>query len=271
MPKERNEAANKDIAGLNIHEKLLKIADMAGVLRKNREGFNYKYTDEAEIQAKITAGMQKYKVMLYPSIVTGTLNIFPHHYEKPKTRREKEKVIDYTVPVNEIIVSCEVEYLWVNADNPEEKITRYWAYIGQMEDASQAFGAGATYGNRYYLLKALQLATTEDDPDEYRSKQKRALQEEEDKEVREAKEKAEKVLKEAKTEVVASGTALISKGVAREEINKIVAELNNGNGNPNSIKDLDTAKKIKEALDNFQPQPQQQKRTQSKKGETTEK
>ena len=72
---------------LNIHEKLLKIADMSGVLRKNKSGFNYKYTTEDEIQAKITAGMQKYGVMLYPSLVPGSLSIIPYHYDKPKTPR----------------------------------------------------------------------------------------------------------------------------------------------------------------------------------------
>lgn len=274
MPREKNEA--KNISELNLHEKLLRIADMAGVLRKNRDGYNYKYTDEAEIQAKVTAGMQKYRVMLYPSLVPGTLQVTPYHYDKPKTKRENGKSVDYTVPVNEIIVSSEVEYLWVNADNPEERITRYWAYIGQMEDASQAFGAGATYGNRYYLLKALQLATTEDDPDEYRSKQKRALQEEEDKEEREIKEKAAKELKEAKANVVAAGTALISKGVSKEAVSKIVASFNNGNGNPNSIKDAETAQKVTEALETYSPRGEAdvaqkpEKKSQNKKGENAE-
>ncbi|MBE5733985.1 MAG: hypothetical protein E7347_02925 [Clostridiales bacterium] len=55
---------SKEKENLNIHQKLLKIADMAGVLQKNKAGFNYKYVTEEEIQAKITAGMQKYGVRL---------------------------------------------------------------------------------------------------------------------------------------------------------------------------------------------------------------
>ena len=229
---------------LNIHQKLLKIADMAGILQKNRSGFNYKYVTEDEIQAKITAGMQKYGVMLYPSLVPGTLKVTPYHYEKPKTKKEEKvndqgkkytAVVEYLVPVNEVIVNAEVLYKWVNTDNPEETVECYWAYIGQMEDASQAFGAGATYGNRYYLMKALQLATTEDDPDEYRSKQRAAENYEEEKKQREAEEE----LAKAKAEVTAAGTELINKGIDKNVVMDIVGKHNGGNRNPSSIQSVE--------------------------------
>lgn len=219
---------------LNIHEKLLKIAYMAGVLRKNKKGYNYSYTTEDEIQAKITAGMQKYGVNLEPGIVPGTLNILPIEYKK-----YDKKTKEYTL-IHEVIVSCEVIYEWVNVDNPEEKVSKGWAYIGQMEDASQAFGAGATYGNRYYLLKALQLATTEDDPDDYRSKQKQAEEYEE-----------KEALKKVISEIIEKGKLLIAEGLPKEKSLEIVAEYNNGNGNPNSITKIEVANKIKEELENI--------------------
>lgn len=229
-----------EFENLNIHEKLLKIADMAGVLQKTKDGFNYRYVPEEEIQAKITAGMQKYGVMLYPSLTPGTLNVSPYHYEKVKTKRENGKAVETVIPVNEVIVSSEVTYTWVNADKPSETVQCSWAYIGQMEDASQAFGAGATYGNRYYLLKALQLATTEDDPDNYRSKQKQAEQYEDEKK---QKEEAETLTKAVK-EVVTKGTALIKKGMAKEQMMELVAKHNNGNGNPSSIKSLEICEAV---------------------------
>ena len=231
---------NDDVLNLNIHQKLLKIADMAGVLQKNKAGYNYKYTTEDEIQAKITAGMQKYGVMLYPSLIPGSLKVEPYHYEKVKVKNGNET----TTPVHEIIVSAEVAYTWVNVSKPEEKIECTWAYIGQMEDASQAFGAGATYGNRYYLLKALQLATTDDDPDNYRSKQKKAEQYEEELKIKEEKQ----LLKKEITEISDLGTELIQKGTPKEKIIEIVASLNNGNGNPNSIKSLEICAQIKKEL-----------------------
>lgn len=231
---------NEDVSALNIHQKLLKIADMAGVLQKNKSGYNYKYTTEDEIQAKITAGMQKYGVMLYPSLVPGSLKVEPYHYEKVKSKNGN----DIITPVHEIIVSAEVIYTWVNVANPEEKIECTWAYVGQMEDASQAFGAGATYGNRYYLLKALQLATTDDDPDNYRSKQKKAEQYEDELKLKEEK----ALLKKEIDEISEMGTSLIKNGTAKEKIIEVVASLNNGNGNPNSIKSLEVCSLVKEEL-----------------------
>lgn len=232
----------EDVKQMNVYEKLLKIADMAGVLQKNKSGYNYKYVTEDEIQAKITAGMKKYHVMLLPSIRPDTLKVFPHQYVK------FDKKLKQDVNVNEVIVSCEVEYTWTNADKPEETIKCGWAYVGQMEDASQALGAGMTYGNRYYLMKALQMATTEDDPDNYRSKQKQAENFEEEQRVKEEK----KALEQAIALVSELGKTLIQNGTPKEKIVEIVAELNNGNGNPNSIKTIEVAQAVEEKFKELQ-------------------
>lgn len=157
-----------DTEKLNIHQKILKIADAAGVLQKTKSGYNYKYVPEEEIQAKVTACMQKYGVMLYHSIVQGTLRVQPYTYEKYDAKLKANKT------VNEFVVTADSVYKWVNAETPGEYIEVPWALVGQMEDASQAFGAAETYCNRYFLMKSLQLATSEADPDEYRSKQKEA-------------------------------------------------------------------------------------------------
>lgn len=231
---------------LNIHQKILKIADAAGVLQKTKEGYNYKYVPEDEVQAKVTACMQKYGVMLYPSLVPGTLTVEPYSYQKPKTKTVKDEkgrnqtVIDYMMPVNEVIVKAEVSYLWVNTDNPEDRMESHWAYIGQMEDASQAFGAGATYGNRYYLMKALQLATTEADPDSYRSKQKEAENYEEDKH----KKEEAALLKKCIADIKQTGTELITKGIPKDKISEIVSKHNDGNKNPNSITSAEVCEAI---------------------------
>ena len=243
----------KNTDGLNLHQKILKIADMAGALKKNKKGFNYNYVTEDEIQAKITAGMQKYNVMLYTSLVPGTLNVIEHNYTKIKSKQSKDEkgktiMVDMENPVHEIIVSSEVKYTWVNTDNPEDKIECYWAYVGQMEDASQAFGAGATYGNRYYLLKALQLATTDDDPDNYRSKQKEAEQYEEIQAEKAIKEELKKLVEEITTQ----GAVLIQNGLKKERIMEVVGNHNNGNGNPKSIKSRDVAQAIIEELKNIE-------------------
>lgn len=219
---------------MNLHQKILKIADMAGVLQKTKEGYGYKYVPEEDIQAKVTAGLQKYGVMLYDNIVPGTLQITPVHYEKWDAKNKALK------PINEVIVSAEVTYTWVDVDDPTQKVETTWAMVGQMEDAAQAFGAGLTYGNRYYLMKQLQLATSESDPDNYRSKQRKAENYEQ-----EAAEKAaaEELAKHVKA-VVDAGSKLIKAGLEKKEMMAIVAKHNGGNGNPSGIPTIEIADAI---------------------------
>lgn len=224
---------------LNLHQKILKIADMAGVLQRTKEGYGYKYVPEEDIQAKVTAGLQMYGVMLYDSIVPGTLNVVPIHYEKYDTKIKGLK------PVNEVIVYGDMTYTWVNVENPEEVVKTTWAFVGQMEDAAQAMGAGLTYGNRYYLMKQLQLATTESDPDNYRSKQHKA---EDDLAERERKTEARELAKHIK-EVIEKGNELLKLGMEKETMMEIVGKYNGGNGNPASIKAIETCKAVIEEFE----------------------
>ena len=218
-----------DTEKLNIHQKILKIADAAGVLQKTKSGYNYKYVPEEEIQAKVTACMQKYGVMLYHSIVQGTLRVQPYTYEKYDAKLKANKT------VNEFVVTADSVYKWVNAETPGEYIEVPWALVGQMEDASQAFDAAETYCNRYFLMKSLQLATSEADPDEYRSKQKEAEGYDQEKEQKAAAEELAKAVKE----ILDKGSELIKKGFAKEEVMAVVGKYNNGNSNPSSIKSIE--------------------------------
>ena len=218
-----------DTEKLNIHQKILKIADAAGVLQKTKSGYNYKYVPEEEIQAKVTACMQKYGVMLYHSIVQGTLRVQPYTYEKYDAKLKANKT------VNEFVVTADSVYKWVNAETPGEYIEVPWAQVGQMADASQAFGAAETYCNRYFLMKSLQLATSEADPDEYRSKQKEAEGYDQEKEQKAAAEE----LAKAVNEILDKGSELIKKGFAKEEVMAVVGKYNNGNSNPSSIKSIE--------------------------------
>ena len=56
-------------------------------------------------------------------------------------------------------------YTWINADEPTEREVITWAYYGQQDDISKAFGSALTYSERYFLLKYFGLPTDEDDPD----------------------------------------------------------------------------------------------------------
>ncbi len=166
---------------LNIYQKLAKIREQVEVIRKNKSGFGYTYVSEDEILAKIQVFMKKYHLSLIPNITGGTTKVDPYSYKKTRTTKGGDF---YEENANEVLVSADMTWTWLNDDAPDEKVVIGWALVGQQGDASQAFGAGLTYAARYFLLKYFNVATTNDDPDAYRSKQK-AAEAEEDKMVAE--------------------------------------------------------------------------------------
>lgn len=156
---------------LNIYEKLARIRKPVEVVRKNRKGYGYSYVDEEEILSKITGLMDKYKVSLIPSIVRGTAAVEPYHYLKTKSTKTGGV---YEEHVNEVIVKGEMEWIWVNNENPDDRVIVPWFFVGSQADPSQSFGSALTYASRYFLLKYFNVATSESDPDDYRRRQKEA-------------------------------------------------------------------------------------------------
>lgn len=161
---------------LNIYQRLSKIRKMTEVIRKNKSGYNYKYVTEDEILAKVTAGMEKYQVSLIPDITPGTFSVSPYSYIKDKITKSGEKL---TETIYELLCQADVTFRWVCDDNPEDCVVVHWALTGQQSDASQCFGSSLTYMNRYFMLKYFQVATPDDDPDNYRSKKAEAEQQDE--------------------------------------------------------------------------------------------
>lgn len=155
---------------LNIVQRLAGIRKMAAAVKKSASGYNYTYSPEDEILANVTAGMNKYGVGLHLS-VDPNFTITPFDYEKTKRGKNGEIL---TEKVNEWLFSGVIYFTWINEDDPMDTLSGTWPLVGQQADASQAFGAATTYCNRYFMLKYFQSATTKDDPDNYRSKQKAA-------------------------------------------------------------------------------------------------
>lgn len=217
---------------MNVHEKILRIAQMAGVLQKNKAAYNFKYTPEDEIQAKVTAGMKKFGVLLVPSIVPGSLHVEPFAYEK------YNKITKKMETVKEIMVWGDMICRWYNTENPQDVLEAGWVFAAQKDDISQALGGALTYSNRYYLMKTLQLATVEDDPDNYRSKQRFAEEAEREEELRD--------LRQA---ILDTAAEKIKAGADKEAVYQIIADHNNGRKNPNTIKAADIARLVLEKIE----------------------
>lgn len=179
---------------MNIYQKLAKIRKQVEVVQKNKSGYGYKYVTDDELLAKITAGMDRYGVSLIPNIVPDTLEVQPYTYKKTKKEKQNGQFVTYEENVNEFITTSDMQYIWVNNENPEEKVVVNWSMVGQQSDASQCLGSGLTYSMRYFLLKYFNVATPDDDPDAWRSKQKAA-------EIAEDKAVAEQIIAVLDTEI----------------------------------------------------------------------
>ena len=97
--------ANEEIKDLNLVQKLAGIRKMVEVIRKNKSGYNYKYVSEDEILARVTAGMDKYHVLLYPGIVPQTAEVSPYNYTKIKNAKDGKKIEE---SVNEVLVKADM-------------------------------------------------------------------------------------------------------------------------------------------------------------------
>ena len=156
---------------LNTYQKLAKIRKQVEVIQRNKKGYGYTYVSEDEILAKISGFMDKYSLSLIPSVIHSSAVVTPYHTKKTKSTNKGEI---YEENVNEVLVSADMVFTWVNNENPDERVDVPWILVGHQSDGSQSFGSGLSYAMRYFLLKFFNIATPDDDPDKWRSKQKAA-------------------------------------------------------------------------------------------------
>lgn len=225
----------------NIYQKLAHIRKPVEVITKNKKGYGYTYASEDAILEKITGLMAKHNVSLIPSIVPGTTCVQPYSYTQKKPDKSGNM---FEQTVNDILVQGEMVWTWINNEDPNDKIEVPWVFVGQQSDASQAFGSGLTYSSRYFLLKYFNVATPDDDPDSWRTRQK-------DAENLENKEIAKAIIDEVNTFV---NTYLLEKPEAKADITKIVqsyVKIAGGKGsNYYSIENPETARKLYDELIN---------------------
>ncbi len=222
--------SNVDIASMNLAQKLAKIREKVEILHKNKKGYGYTYVSEDEILAGITAGLRQYRVDVYPSIIPDTVKVEPIHLVKTKTTKGGDTFDQHT---NEVVVSAEMQYTWVNLDNTRDNLIVPWVLVGQQEDASQAFGSGLTYCNRYFLLKFFKVSTSDEDPDNWRAKQKAAAEMEQAAVAKEIISQVDKIGREHITDA------------NRADVTKLIRSVVRVNGKPSadffSVTDVETA------------------------------
>lgn len=137
---------------MNLFEKLVELRKSVTELTKDARGYGYDYVSGDQVLSKIRGKMDELSLLLIPQVQVGDNK----EWEYTNANGDQKK---------EILIHGDMSYCWVNAEEPSEKLVIPWAYYGQMDDISKAFGASLTYSERYFLLKFLCMPTDSDDPD----------------------------------------------------------------------------------------------------------
>jgi hypothetical protein len=228
---------------LNLYQKLAKIRKLAEIIQKDKKGFGYTYVSEEEILAKVTAGMEMYNVSLIPRMIHGTTVVTPRNYLKIKEKPDKTgNIIRTEETIDEFLLTSQIEWEWVNDENPEEKIIIPWMLVGQQSDASQTFGSAWTYASRYFLMKYFNVATSDDDPDAYKAKKAEAAMQEQKELVVAIVGQIDKLRAKYETE---ENRSALSKAI---KATKLIKDGDKFTANYNLLDDVESATKVLEAV-----------------------
>lgn len=145
---------------LNLHQKLVEIKkSINGFSKDSKAGSGnytgYEYVSGSQVLRSIKGKMDELGVLLIPEVDYDTMKWEKYNYT---TSKGADKI--------DFIITMKMNYTWVNAELPDDKITIPWVCIGQQtDDIAKAVGTAMTYNERYFLLKFLGLPTDEDDAD----------------------------------------------------------------------------------------------------------
>jgi hypothetical protein len=141
---------------MNLHEKLIEVRKIVKALKKDTIGkvgyADYPYISTDNILSTIMDKMNELKIILQPSIITGSERDFSYTSAAGKDKTD-------------FITEGKMSFTWINAEEPNDRELVDWYYFGQQDEVSKSLGSGLTYSQRYFLKMYFQIATDEDDPD----------------------------------------------------------------------------------------------------------
>ncbi|MFK5672988.1 ERF family protein [Mammaliicoccus sciuri] len=141
---------------LNLFQKIADVKANIDGFTKDTEGYKYKYVSGSQVLHSIRNKMEEHNLLFVPHIKNA-------HYQEIEVLVKGQKKPN-------IIVSLDLIYTWIDADNPTDRFEIPFYAIGHQDDASKALGTALTYSERYLLMKQFNIPTDEDDAD---AKQKR--------------------------------------------------------------------------------------------------
>ena len=141
---------------LNLFQKIADVKANIDGFTKDTEGYKYSYVSGSQVLHKIRKKMTEHNLLFVPHIKNAS-------YEEIEVLVKGQKKPN-------ILVSLDLIYTWIDADNPTDQFEIPFYAIGHQDDASKALGTALTYSERYLLMKQFNIPTDEDDAD---AKQKR--------------------------------------------------------------------------------------------------
>lgn len=138
-----------------LYQKIGELQASVRALKKDTQAYNYKYVAGDKLLGFVRPKMDELHLLLLPEVMEFTTE--PVTY--PAWDNQNKRVVDKM----EILAKIDVRFTWVDTDSGET-LVQYWAGSG-MNGFDKGYGSALTYAERYYLLKALHIATDEDDVD----------------------------------------------------------------------------------------------------------
>lgn len=132
---------------MNIYQRLIEVRKTVPYLKKDNAGYQFKYVSSSQTLGAVRDAMDAQGLLLVPRVT-------------------KTEVRDHTTErgAHEYFTLMDIEYTWINSDNPEETITCSWHGQG-LDNGEKGVGKAQTYAEKYFLLKFFNIATDKDDPD----------------------------------------------------------------------------------------------------------
>lgn len=132
---------------MNIYQKLIEVRKSAPYLKKDQDGYKFKYVSSSNTLGALREKMDGMNLLLVPRILR--IKVSDHKTSKGG---------------HEYFTEIWAHFTWVNAEKPEEKVKCPW-YGQGLDSGEKGVGKAATYAEKYFLLKFFNIATDKDDPD----------------------------------------------------------------------------------------------------------
>ncbi|CAH0187255.1 MULTISPECIES: ERF family protein [Peribacillus] len=137
---------------MNIYQKLVEVRKSVPYLKKEAQGHQYQYTGSSQVLSSVRSKMDELGLMLVSKVLG-------HNLIEGKTAKGSK----------EFMTELDIEFVWINADNPEETIVCPW-YGQGVDSGEKGVGKALTYAEKYFILKTFNIPTDKDDPDAFQEK-----------------------------------------------------------------------------------------------------